>query len=185
MPNYYRGDRAHFIHREALLEVDCQENVLQLFRDLSVRPHSAIIVCQDGKPSRYVNGRKLLDAYLTAAKSDTDVGDETIRTFLDSPRPEVRGLKQVPVAHDVADVDLEPAGSLLNVGTPQLDRTLFRVVEDGKLVGYLFSHESFKGEADTPPPRFECTGPVRHTNRDPDSGTCYHCPFPIAKPAAS
>jgi len=183
MPNYHLDDPSHYIGRNDLLEVDCQASVLELFRKLSKRTSSAVIICQDGEPSRYVNGWELADAYLTAAEADASVCNLTVREFLDSPRPEARGLSQVPVAHEIADVKVAPAGSLLNVGTPQLDRTLFRVLDQGNLVGYLFSHETFKGEADTPPPKFECTGPVKHTNPDPDTGTCYDCPFPIAKPS--
>lgn len=180
MPDY-RADRSHYVDRNEVLEADCHTKVTNVFRQMSNRPRAGIIVCEDGKPVQHVDAHQLAESYLAAVRKDDAVCDLDLRAFLESRQDEQHPVEQVDVSREIADTAVAAKGKLRDIGTPRIDRVVFRVIEDGKLIGYLYSHESFKTQTDTQPPKFECTGPVKHVNNDPDSGSCYSCPWPVGK----
>jgi hypothetical protein len=177
----YRVDRRHYVDRNEVLEADCHTKVTDVFQQMSGRSRAGIIVCENGKPVQHVNAHQLAESYLAAVRKDDAVCDLDLRAFLELPQGEQHPVEQIEVSRQIADTRTAAKGKLLDLGTPRINRIVFRVIEDGKLIGYLYSHESFKTETDTQPPKFECNGPVKHVNNDPDSGTCYSCPWPVGK----
>jgi hypothetical protein len=180
MPDY-RADHNHFVDRHQVLEIDCHTRVTDVFQQLSNRPRAGIIVREKDKPKQHVDAHQLADAYLVAARKNSNVSDLDLHDFLKSWRDPKHPVEQVGVSRIIADTSKDATGQLLDIGTKRTDHVVFPVVENGKVIGYLYSHETFKFETDTPPPQFVCTGPVIHVNRDPDSGTCYSCPWPVVK----
>lgn len=172
----YRRDPAHYIAAADVTQVDTTTRLVDVFEVLAKRPNSTIIVHRGEKPAYYVDGRALARDVVEAAKEHKDLYGARIAEVLPGGTRS-KALKQViPVSSVVADVRDTRMGAIV-LGSASADRGIYRVTMGEVTEGFLFSHESFKSDAMTPPAKFICTR--GHENPDPDHGRCRHCPGKI------
>jgi hypothetical protein len=170
----YDKDPQHFVDLGDVAQVDAVTRVTDVFNILSGRTTSIVVVQDKGKARWYVNGRKLAEEFLSEAQNqaavyDLSIGDFIAQHVMDSELV----MKFSPRRADI----LASAAPAIRLGSDAPKRNLYCVTRGKVLEGVLFSHETFRGDAFTPPPKFICAG--NHANPDPDHGRCRRCPRKI------
>ena len=175
MADYHR-DQSHFVDLSDVAQVDAVTRVVDVFNILAGRTTSIVMVHHPGPLRWYVNGRKLAEEFLGEAQENDAVYGESIRDFLKRRQRLDDPTLVVTFSKTRADI-LASGAPAIPLGATAPKRNVYCVTRGDVLEGLLFSHESFKRDAFTPPAKFICE--LDHENDDPDHGYCRRCPFKI------
>jgi len=175
------SETEHFVSLDRLPVVPGWLPTFNVFATASRHGVGAAIIDHLGRPSFFVELRRLAEIILGDEEvKGVALGDQLpifklvtesrVRELLIEIAPALAEVDQQLVR---VDADAEPLRE-------QKERVYGVTDQKGHLIGWFLNHENLRGQANTPPPIFYCTNPDgRHENNDPDSGTCYSCPYPI------
>ena len=176
----YRQDAKHYVAATDVVHVAATTPVVDVFSLLAPQASSIVIVHGGDDTRFYVNGRQLAKRFLDVACDAPALYDEQIGAFLPGGPLATEPIDYVVQLSPVVAEVTKAAEPPIPLGRDAASRDVYLVTANDTLEGYLFSHETFKNSAMTPPPKFICSR--GHVNPDPDHGRCQQqCPGRIVK----
>ena len=176
----YRQDDSHYLALCDVTQVDASVRVSKGLSRAARQRYSAIIVMERDRPAWFVDGRILAEEALRLTEEATQ-REETVMP-LEMPIGEFLPHGRIgtvlsdlafPISSNNLPVQVEDS-AMVALGATATERNVYPLSQDGRVIGLLFSNETYKQRAATSPPTYVCKR--NHINRDPDSGRCSFCP---------
>jgi len=154
----YLADTTHFSPFNEIAQVDEGAPLSSALKTVSMKGSSGILVFSRDRPRYFIDGNKLATCVVKEGRIDEGVYDKTISFFL---KLNIAEVEPVPFSEIVANEQTNEGQIPLGVLSQPL--AIYRVQLSGQEVGVLFSHETFKVSASTPPLKYICENPSRTT----------------------